>query len=97
MPLARLTMDRFWVDYAGGVSAATALAAHITQLTGEADLVRTNASAPTGTTAPAGDEAVPTGQPVVVLNVDGSAAPPSTTPVEPAGLPRLPPVCRREA
>jgi len=29
MPLARLTADRFWADYAGGTSAAQALANHI--------------------------------------------------------------------
>ena len=83
MPLARLTMDRFWVDYANGVSGASILAAHISQITGETDLLRTNGNAPTGASVPAGQEAVPTGQPVIVLTVDGSAAPTAT----PAGNP----------
>ena len=83
MPLARLTMDRFWVDYANGVSGASILAAHLSQITGETDLLRANGNAPTGTSVPAGQEAVPTGQPVVVVTVDGSAAPTAT----PAGNP----------
>jgi mono/diheme cytochrome c family protein len=83
MPLARLTMDRFWVDYSNGVSGASILAAHISQITGETDLLRANANAPTGASVPAGQEAVPTGQPVVVMTVDGSAAPTAT----PAGNP----------
>src|SRR5258708_17944541 len=70
MPLARLTMDRFWVDYAGGVSGASILAAHISQITGETDLLRANGNAPTGASVPAGQEAVPTRQPIVVANVD---------------------------
>ena len=74
MPLARLTMDRFWVDYSNGVSGASILAAHISQITGETDLLRANGNAPSGASVPAGQEAVPTGQPVVVVTVDGSAA-----------------------
>jgi hypothetical protein len=73
MPLARLTLDRFWVDYANGVSAASTLAAHISQITGETDLLRANANAPTGASVPAGQEAVPTGQPVAVVTVAGNA------------------------
>lgn len=83
MPLARLTMDRFWVDYGNGVSGASILAAHISQITGETDLLRANGNAPSGASVPAGQEAVPTGQPVVVVTVDGSAAPAAT----PAGNP----------
>ena len=75
MPLARLTMDRFWVDYANGVSGASILAAHLSQITGETDLLRTNGTSPSGAAVPAGQEAVPTGQPVIVVTVDGSAAP----------------------
>jgi hypothetical protein len=83
MPLARLTMDRFWVDYSNGVSGASILAAHISQITGETDLLRANGNAPTGAAVPAGQEAVPTGQPVIVVTVDGSAAPTAA----PAGNP----------
>ena len=39
MPLARLTMDRFWVDFAGGDSAAKLLATHVEQVNGETDLI----------------------------------------------------------
>jgi mono/diheme cytochrome c family protein len=62
MPLARLTMDRFWVNYAGGDSAAKTLATHVQQLTGETDLLTSAA------------DAVPPGSPVLGILVDGSGA-----------------------
>lgn len=39
MPLARLTTDRFWVDYNGGTSAATTLALHGANVLGVSGLV----------------------------------------------------------
>jgi hypothetical protein len=58
MPLARLTMDRFWVDFSGGNSAATVLAAHVQAVNGETDLINSS----TGV-------AVPPGAPVVFASV----------------------------
>lgn len=74
MPLARLTTDRFWVDYNNSLSAASVLAAHLQQITGETDLLRASADAPSGSAVPAGQEAVPPGQPVIALTVNGTAA-----------------------
>jgi mono/diheme cytochrome c family protein len=63
MPLARLTLDRFWVDYAGGAGAATILATHVQQVNAETDLVD----------ASSGD-AIGPGLPIVNATVNGSAA-----------------------
>jgi mono/diheme cytochrome c family protein len=68
MPLARLTMDRFWVNYSGGDSAAKVLATHVQQVTGETDLLD------------AAGDAVPPGAPVANLNVSGPAISPLTLP-----------------
>lgn len=52
MPLARLTLDRFWVDYAGGTSAATILATHVQQVNAETDLVDAASGAAIGAGLP---------------------------------------------
>jgi hypothetical protein len=62
MPLARLTTDRFWVDFSGGDSSAKTLATAVQQATNETDLL-----------SGSGD-AVPTGTPVPTVLVDGAAA-----------------------
>ena len=62
MPLARLTMDRFWVDYAGGDSAAKLLATHIQQVTGQSDLLT------------ASQTPVPPGKPVPNVLINGVTA-----------------------
>ena len=62
MPLARLTMDRFWVDYAGGDSAAKLLAAHIQQVTGQTDLLT------------ASQTPVPPGKPLPNVVINGATA-----------------------
>jgi cytochrome c5 len=62
MPRARLTMDRFWVNYGGGDSPAKALAAHLSQAIGATDLL-------TGS----GDAVAP-GQPTLSVKVNGSTA-----------------------
>jgi hypothetical protein len=49
MPLARLTADRFWVDYGGGSSSADALATALQQYPNQTDLL-----ASTGTAEPTG-------------------------------------------
>ena len=67
MPLARLTMDRFWVDYAGGDSAAKALATHVQQVnanvTGEPDLIDSG-----------GNPIAPGIPPIVHVTVNGELA-----------------------
>ena len=76
MPLARLTMDRFWVDYSGGsTSAAQTLGTYINGQTGAAKVsVATDVAGNTGV--------VPPGAPVlsatVYSNVNSSGAPQST-------------------
>jgi hypothetical protein len=62
MPAARLTMDRFWVNYAGGDSAAKVLATQLAQATGATDLLTSS-----------GDAVAP-GQPSVTVTVNGSSA-----------------------
>jgi hypothetical protein len=49
MPLARLTADRFWVDYDGGTSAATKLALHGANILGVSNLVANNQAIAPGT------------------------------------------------
>jgi mono/diheme cytochrome c family protein len=69
MPLARLTQDRFWVDYSGSTSAAQRLAQYIN--------TDTNATFPNGasqiamnaTADAAGNTVVSPGAPVLVANV----------------------------
>ena len=63
MPLARLTMDRFWVNYAGGDNAAKVLAKHIQEVNAETDLVDPQTSA-----------AIPNGQPSIFMNANGPNA-----------------------
>lgn len=62
MPAARLTADRFWVNYAGGDSAATLLATHVAQVNGATDLLDSSKAA------------VPPGHPLPTLTVNGSPA-----------------------
>jgi hypothetical protein len=53
MPLARLTADRFWVNYGGGTSAATTLATHATNAVGVTGLLSSAGTAiPPGTAEP---------------------------------------------
>jgi hypothetical protein len=52
MPLARLTMDRFWVDYDNGDSAAKVLATHIQQVATDTDLLVANQPVPPGAPIP---------------------------------------------
>jgi len=73
MPLARLTMDRFWVDFSGGDSAAKILATHIEQVNGETDLI---APATCDLTSPAACDAVAPGVPIANLNVTVPATAP---------------------
>lgn len=63
MPLARLTMDRFWVNYSGGDNAAKILATHIQEVNAETDLLN-----------PMTSEAIPNGQPVIFVNANGPNA-----------------------
>jgi hypothetical protein len=49
MPLARLTADRFWVDYDGGTSPATKLALHGANILGVSNLVANNQAIAPGT------------------------------------------------
>lgn len=63
MPLARLTMDRFWVNYAGGDNAAKLLATHIQEVNAETDLVDPKTSG-----------AIPNGQPAIFVNANGPNA-----------------------
>ena len=62
MPGARLTMDRFWVNYDGGDSAAKTLATHLSQAIGATDLL-------TGS-----GNAVAPDQPVISVKVNGLPA-----------------------
>jgi len=62
MPRARLTTDRFWVNYEGGDSPAKALAAHLAQVIGATDLLT------------AGGDAVPPGPPSISVKVNGQPA-----------------------
>jgi mono/diheme cytochrome c family protein len=63
MPLARLTMDRFWVNYSSGDNAAKILAQHIQEVNAETDLVN-----------PMTSEAIPSGQPTIFVNANGPNA-----------------------
>jgi hypothetical protein len=62
MPGARLTTDRFWVDYGGADSAAKTLAVHLAQNIGATDLVTSS-----------GDAVAP-GQPSITVTVNGHPA-----------------------
>jgi hypothetical protein len=62
MPRARLTMDRFWVNYDGGTSPAKTLATHLSQAIGATDLLT------------ASGDAIAPGQPAITVKVNGSAA-----------------------
>jgi hypothetical protein len=62
MPAARLTTDRFWVDYGGGDSAAKTLAVHLSQAIGATNLVTSS-----------GDAVAP-GQPSITVTVNGHPA-----------------------
>jgi hypothetical protein len=86
MPLARLTMDRFWVDYFGSsTSAAQTLATYINDQTGAARVAVATDSL--GTT-----EVVPPGAPVLMgtayANVDPNSlgAPITATQIKPAAV-----------
>ena len=52
MPLSRLTLDRFWVNYAGGTSAADDLANNLQQFQNEADLLTAGSATPPGLPQP---------------------------------------------
>jgi mono/diheme cytochrome c family protein len=67
MPMARLTMDRFWVDYAGGDSAAKTLATHIQQ-------VNANAAGQPKLLDSSGNAIGPGIPPIVNVTVNGSLA-----------------------
>jgi len=62
MPAARLTMDRFWVNYGGGDSSAKKLATHLSQAIGATELVTSS-----------GDALAP-GRPVISVAVNGLPA-----------------------
>lgn len=62
MPAARLTMDRFWVNYGGGDSPAKKLATHLSQAIGATDLLTSS-----------GDAVAP-GEPVISVTVNGLPA-----------------------
>jgi hypothetical protein len=86
MPLARLTMDRFWVDYFGSsTSAAQTLAAYINAQTGAAPVA-------VATDSQGNKEVVPPGAPVLMAtayaNVDPNPldAPITATQIKPAGV-----------
>jgi hypothetical protein len=86
MPRARLTMDRFWVDYFGSsTSAAQALAAYINAQTGAARVA-------VATDSQGSTEVVPPGAPVLMgtayANVDPNSldAPITATQIKPAGV-----------
>ncbi|HUI60563.1 MAG TPA: hypothetical protein VLX90_10085, partial [Steroidobacteraceae bacterium] len=66
MPAARLTMDRFWVNYLGGDSAAKVLATQLTDAEGATGLLTSS------------KDAVPTGTASLTVLVNGNA-PSSTT------------------
>jgi hypothetical protein len=71
MPLARLTMDRFWVDFGGSTSAAQTLANYI-----NAPATAASATVAMGTAADvAGNTVVSPGAPVIFNSVFSNASP----------------------
>jgi hypothetical protein len=83
MPLARLTMDRFWVDFSNGDSSAKLLATHVEQVNGETDLVTPATCDLTNT---ASCDAIGPGAAVANLNVTVPATAPLLQP-QPFSLP----------